>query len=241
MHELLLQVAPAPALRPFISHYWLSRDNRASEYAILPDAAVDLVLLGSSREARLFGSVSRYCELPLAFGEHYLGVRFRPGQSRHFIRPAAGELTDREVPAEGLLRFDLQPLQHSRSLEKPFALLDQLLLAHLARQPAERTRIDALITWLAAHPGEAGLDEAAKLFARSRRQLERMLADTLGLSASRYAAVLRLQHASALLRESPLPLIEVALAAGYCDQSHMSHDFRRLAGTTPGALRRMSR
>ena len=237
----MLQVAPALALRPFISHYWLSRDNRANEHRILPDGAVDLVLLGSRREATLFGSVSRCSLLPVLPGEHYLGVRFRPGQSRHFIHPAAGELTDSSISAHGLLRFDLQPLQQRPLLEGAFELIDELLLAHLQRVPPERDRIDAVIEWLQRHPRDADLEQAAALFGRGRRQLERVLGETLGLSARRYAAVLRLQQASALLCQSQQPLAEVALAAGYCDQSHMNHDFRRLADITPRQLRRMSR
>lgn len=236
----MLEIAPAAALRPFISHYWLSRDNHATEHRILPDGAVDLVLPGS-RQAQLFGTVSRVSLLPVLPGEHYLGVRFRPGKSRHFIYPAAGELTDGSTSAEGLLRFDLQPLQQRALLADAFGLIDDLLLVHLQRVPPERDRIDAVIEWLERHPRDADLDQAAALFGRGRRQLERVLGETLGLSARRYAAVLRLQQASALLCQNQQPLAEVALVAGYCDQSHMNHDFRRLADSTPAQLRKMSR
>jgi AraC-like DNA-binding protein len=34
------------------------------------------------------------------------------------------------------------------------------------------------------------------------------------------------------------PLADISLAAGFCDQSHLTKAFRRIAGTTPGRFRR---
>ena len=47
----------------------------------------------------------------------------------------------------------------------------------------------------------------------------------------------RVARASALLRGSELPLAEIALEAGFCDQSHMNRAFRALSGRTPAAVR----
>jgi AraC family transcriptional regulator len=48
----------------------------------------------------------------------------------------------------------------------------------------------------------------------------------------------RVERASALLRRTPMPLAEIALAAGFCDQSHMNRSFRAVLGRTPLAVRR---
>lgn len=45
---------------------------------------------------------------------------------------------------------------------------------------------------------------------------------------------LRVQHACELIQERALGLAEVALASGFCDQSHMTRSFRRVLGVTPG-------
>ena len=47
----------------------------------------------------------------------------------------------------------------------------------------------------------------------------------------------RVERAVALLRGSDLPAAEVALAAGFCDQSHMNRGFRATLGRTPAAVR----
>lgn len=47
----------------------------------------------------------------------------------------------------------------------------------------------------------------------------------------------RAEQAIALLRTSDLPLAEIALEAGFCDQSHMNRALRALAGRTPAEIR----
>jgi AraC family transcriptional regulator len=47
----------------------------------------------------------------------------------------------------------------------------------------------------------------------------------------------RLEKAAALLAGTSTPLVEVALASGFCDQSHLTRAFRRSYRTTPGAYR----
>jgi len=47
----------------------------------------------------------------------------------------------------------------------------------------------------------------------------------------------RVERAVRLIETSPLPLAQIALAAGFCDQSHMNRAFRLLLGATPAKLR----
>ena len=41
---------PAPQLRMYVSHYWLSLNNRDHAYSIVPDGSVDVVVvIGATR------------------------------------------------------------------------------------------------------------------------------------------------------------------------------------------------
>ena len=53
-----------------------------------------------------------------------------------------------------------------------------------------------------------------------------------------YVIARRLKHASDALRETKLPIAEVALNCGFSDQQHMTRLFRHRLGTTPNALRK---
>ena len=48
----------------------------------------------------------------------------------------------------------------------------------------------------------------------------------------------RLRRAQQMIRETRLPLTEIALACGYSDLPHMDRAFRLELGSSPGALRR---
>ena len=47
----------------------------------------------------------------------------------------------------------------------------------------------------------------------------------------------RVEHAVRILRKSDIPLAEVAVVSGFCDQSHMTRDFRILIARTPLQVR----
>ncbi len=51
------------------------------------------------------------------------------------------------------------------------------------------------------------------------------------------AARLRVERATRLLRETDLAYSQIALEAGFCDQSHMNRTFRRVLGRAPSAVR----
>jgi AraC-like DNA-binding protein len=72
----------------------------------------------------------------------------------------------------------------------------------------------------------------------SRRHVTERFRRQLGVSPKAYARLLRFEHASALLCElAPgRGVADVAMEAGYYDQSHLTRDFVALAGMTPGTF-----
>jgi len=52
------------------------------------------------------------------------------------------------------------------------------------------------------------------------------------------ASRLRVERAARLLRESDRGLADIAMATGFCDQSHMNRLFRRVLGRPPTEIRR---
>lgn len=236
--EPLLLALPAPRLRPYVSHYWLSRHNREDSQAVLPDGSVDLVLAGdgASVQAWVYGTTTAPQSVTLASGAHYLGVRFHPGQSRHFLRAAAAELTDTHASAQGLLAFDLQDLPGQLAAGPVFARLDVLLERHLQACPPSASNLDAAIHSLAVTGTPVA--QAARVYGKSLRQFERQFQLDVGVGPKLYARIARFQRAARLLTRSPLTLAELAADLGYSDQSHMSHEFRRFAGLSPAAYAR---
>ncbi len=73
-------------------------------------------------------------------------------------------------------------------------------------------------------------DLSCSAFVRAFRQ-------STGISPHQWLIRRRIELALSLMRDRSLPLIEVALAAGFADQSHFTRTFTRKMGVSPGAWR----
>jgi AraC-like DNA-binding protein len=230
-----IAMAPSPCLVPYVSHYWLGLNNEDASYAALPDGAVDVVIKIQECSARswVYGTTTHATTIALDQHCHYLGIRFKPGQSRHFLHVPASELTDCCESAQDLLKFSFHGALEARVDTSIFAQLNQLLQGHLAHVSPARTRMDEAITVIAESHGAASIERAVDVFCRSRRQFERVFLETVGVSPKLFSQIARFQRAATGTSRVTACLADVAASAGYTDQSHMTHEFKRFANTSP--------
>ena len=84
--------------------------------------------------------------------------------------------------------------------------------------------------------GGIGIAALADEIGCSRKHLAAQFREHVGLTPKTIARILRFQQVLQLVsRSDQVDWAEIAQAAGYSDQAHFSHDFRRLSGLTPGA------
>jgi AraC family transcriptional regulator len=81
-------------------------------------------------------------------------------------------------------------------------------------------------------------EDLAGLIEVSTGQLFRAFKVSVGIPPLQYVASRRLEFACSLLRTTQQPLSQIAVTAGFCDQSHLCRVFRRLVGATPAAWRK---
>lgn len=105
--------------------------------------------------------------------------------------------------------------------------------------PPERVR--DVCEWLEAHCTEkVRLTTLTDIAGCSPGLINRSFSQVVGLPPYEYLMQLRLRLAARCLRESDASLSDVALDAGFSDQSHFQRFFRRAYGTTPHAYRESS-
>jgi len=75
--------------------------------------------------------------------------------------------------------------------------------------------------------------ELAEMACLSTRQLERLFRKYMNRSPARYYLELRLNKSRLLLLQTPMPVIDVALACGFVSASHFSKCYRDFFGKTP--------
>ena len=81
------------------------------------------------------------------------------------------------------------------------------------------------------------LEDLASLLSISRRQLERLFKNNLDCSPSRYYLKIRLHRARQLLKQSTIPIIEVAALCGFVSTPHFSKCYRTYMGIPPSQER----
>lgn len=121
------------------------------------------------------------------------------------------------------------------------------LAALLARLPAAAGTlrkadppVEALRRQLEQRPEQKlSLDEMARAACLSKYHLIRVFRRQTGLTPHQFQLQNRVRRAQRLLAAGPdaLPAAEAALAAGFCDQSHLVRCFERLVGLSPRAYR----
>lgn len=116
------------------------------------------------------------------------------------------------------------------------------LLAIVGRAPTgpePRAWLDDVVEYLHAHRFErVTLAELATVAGVHRTHLVRAFRARFGVSIGTYVRRDRVRWAADALRVSDAPIAEIALQAGFADQSHFTRVFAREMGLPPGRYRR---
>jgi AraC-like DNA-binding protein len=182
----------------------------------------------------LAGTLSRPWVLLAGVRVRTLGIRFKPG--------AVCSLFDIDMTGTADSEVDLRKLSDSRVNE----LADSVLKARTARamvSSAERGLLALVpsrlrppktrkaVDRIRSQRGRGRVEALARAVGMSRRSLERAFQRELGVSPKQYIRIVRLNAALAGLKESERGrLVDVAVDAGYFDESHLSREFKSLTG-----------
>jgi AraC family transcriptional regulator len=84
---------------------------------------------------------------------------------------------------------------------------------------------------------DLSLAQLAQIIGMSPSHFKVIFKESVGLPVHQYVIQRRVEYASDLIVRGELPLSDVALQAGFANQSHMARCMKRLTGLTPGAIR----
>lgn len=248
---------PVPALAHIVECVW-TLDGHARELTgpaqpILPDGRSELIVHfgdpferlddegGAERQPPLIfaGQLTRRLVLQPTGQVAVLGVRFRPDGASAYLRSPMRQLVGLTIDvadaAPELARTAVHVRETAGTLDRAVPLMQAKLGA--VAQHAIDPRVAHAVQAVERTGGVLAIDRLARSMGTTRRHLERLFLDRVGISPKRLARLTRFQRAVRLLGEdAPGPRgIETAHACGYADQAHFVRDFRELAGCTPSA------
>jgi AraC-like DNA-binding protein len=235
---------PPAALAARIRRVWSERvGDRPDDPAarVLPDGCIDLVWI-EERPPFVAGPATEPMFAAARPGNTIVGLRLQPGLAADLLGVPAHELLNAEVPLAELWgrawSERLAPVGDAAPAEARIAGLQTLVQQRLEPAGPGDLLVAAAARWLTRHPG-GRLDQLYELSGLSDRQLRRRFELAVGYSPKTYQRIVRFQHWLRLALASPPAargLSELAAAAGYADQAHLTREATRLAGLPPAAL-----
>jgi AraC-like DNA-binding protein len=208
---------------------------------VLPDGASRLliVLQRGAASIHVAGASARPVVLTMRGHMHGLSVALHPGATLGLLGVPADELAGLTVPWE-----DIAPQAYRHMPEQlAAAASDAMRVRHLLRtlhalqrpgDPAARRLVGHAVSRLRAPSGGISVRALAAELELSERRVQQLFAAQLGLAPSVWRRLHRLHRTLRLLRAAEAPAwADIALTAGYYDQSHLINEFRAFCGLTP--------
>ncbi|MGQ0841168.1 AraC family transcriptional regulator [Actinokineospora sp.] len=219
--------APSPDLAPFVDRYWIVSWDYPEPYKqlVAPNPSVHLTFRDGAAEVH---GVSSGPSFKLLAGTgRVLGVAFRPGCFRPFLRSAVSTITDRSVPAhEAFAREVPWPAE--------VADIERFLRAHLPDPDPMAEWVAGVVARIGAEPAIARVDGLADLLDTSVRTLQRQFAEYVGIGPKWVIRRYRLHEATQrMVQGAVIDWAGLAAELGYADQPHFIRDFTAMFGESP--------
>lgn len=229
-------------LRYGLENFWISTGKQQNpiQFSIHPDGNADIILEISNFDKRikniwLTGFENQSRKIILEPDSIFLGMQFHPGG-----------LSDLPISEVGNQSIDLRQIHKglSNCIEKSFSKWGYagglLPIFHVIQNFTGEADADVLATSLFLRGGV--MAKKLTIFAKNRnisvRTIERKFKNRTGLVPQEYSRIMRFHNARNIAKGinsvgEPISLANIALEAGYCDQSHLNREVKRITGMTP--------
>ncbi len=232
---------PDHRLRPFVECGWLRSGSATPAIRVMPDGCVD-IFVTTQGEVMIAGPANTFYDLPAGDQGIFAGLRLRPGSAAAVIGCPASEFRDLRVPLDSAFGVAgsriIESLLAATTPDQRMSLLADLLADYFAvTDPVVDRPVARAVAALRAQPDRA-VSALADEIGLSERQLRRRFEAAVGYGPKRLGRVFRFQRLLDLIHAAHgrAGWSELAIAAGYADQSHMINECLALTGGHPTAL-----
>ena len=245
----LSRYVPDEPLDVFLEHYWIVRwdlsDREPYVQENLPHPSVHMVFEPGA--SNIYGVVTGKFTRRLVGKGKVLGIKFRPGGFRAFLRAPVASITNRIIPIESVFSVDAHALEaRVLSCDEDDDMIAAAAAAVFATGLPDRDEDARLAERVVAMVQEdrriLTVEQLARRAGLGKRALQRLFNEYVGVSPKWVIARCRLfEAADALTEGRQRDLARVAIDLGYYDQAHFSRDFKRIVGFPPAEYARSAR
>jgi AraC-like DNA-binding protein len=236
---------PTSEVAPYVEALWCysGHETARQKERVLPTGRFQMFVDLAASRATVSGMRSQHTVIVAGAITSVMGVVFRPGGPRGFFDAPASDFHNHFTPLElvwGLRATQLLDRLHDAlTAEDRFRVLESALLGIVRRAKESRLTLhpsvqQALVAFRCA-PHVRSVSAVAREAGLSRRRFSQLFREQVGMTPKLYC---RLRRFRGVVRQiasgERVEWAAVAQSGGYCDQAHLSHEFRDFSGLTPG-------
>jgi AraC-like DNA-binding protein len=169
-----------------------------------------------------------------------LGVRLRPAAAHALLGRPLSEVSGMVADLRELVGPTADELAERCGNCRTVAERLHVAEAWVAKRLTGARAVDPAIAWAAAEiertGGAVSIEALRAETGFSKSRLVARFREQVGVAPKLYARIVRFRGALAMLARGAEPLADIAAAAGYYDQAHMTAEVRAMSGVTPGRL-----
>jgi len=234
----LIRHRPSKDLAPFVARFWIMRWTLREPYRqdVIPYPCVNLAV--ESGRSGIFGVASKSVSRVIGGQGLVFGVKFLPGGFRAFFGRPIADLTDRSIPIGNVFgTSDREWEEAILSLNEDAPMIAQAESRLRAQNPERHADAETVLQIVNAIADDRELtkvDDVVRLAGASKRTLERLFREYVGVGPKWVLQRYRLHEAAELAaKRERRDWADLAARLGYADQAHFIRDFKRFIGQTP--------
>jgi AraC-like DNA-binding protein len=236
-----LEYPPVRALAPFVECGWVRSTATGDSLRVMPDGCVDLFVTAEGT-IMVSGPATTFYDQCAGTEGVLAGLRLRAGAAAAVMGHPVSEVRDNLVPIDSMFGISASGLAEdvlaATASQQRVALLEAMLARYFTKvEPVVDKPVTLTVEMLRRRPASP-VSGVASTVGLSERQLRRRFEAAVGYGPRRLGRIFRFQRLLDLIHagDHRIRWAEVAIEAGYADQSHMINECLALAGTLPTAL-----
>jgi AraC-like DNA-binding protein len=236
------EILPPPALSHIVRYFWIIESEELSaeplKYRLFAESSPGLVFFYHYDYALISGITDSHREFMMEGKLGMMGAFLYPYAMQRLFNVSSEELTNRTIEIsdflgnEGLILKN--DIVNAGGNDKRVEILSQFLFGKMKYTIDRDDGVCAGVQQIVRHKGGLSIDTLINDIGISGRQFDRRFIKGVGIPPKVFSRLIRFHSTLQLPRQMAVKnLTELALYAGYYDQSHFIREFKTFSGLSP--------
>jgi AraC-like DNA-binding protein len=242
------EILPTPALSDLVRYFWVIESDEdpatIATYRLFAESSPGLVFFYHCNYGLISGLTETHREFVMRGSLGIVGAYLFPYAIPLLFRETSDKLSNSSAEIHEFLGNDglrlKEQVVNARTNDLRVQLIGEYLITRVKMISARENGLHAGIREIVRSNGGVSIDDLVQRVGISARQFDRKFLPIAGIPPKTFARLVRFQSTLQLSNKMSIRnLTELAMNAGYCDQSHFIREFKEFSGLVPSAYFKM--